>query len=69
MAGPVDIYGRGALPLVKRLRHPTILGDDIIRIVDLINLPFVKHLFQPFGDHLAPGFQLVSWLTWEADRP
>ena len=54
------------LPLLRRLRHPTILGDDVIRIVDLINLPFDKHLFRPFGDHVAPGFQLVSWLTWEA---
>jgi hypothetical protein len=64
--GPLAFTVVALLPLFKRLRHPTILGDDVIRIVDLINLPFDKHLFQPFGDHLAPGFQLVSWLTWEA---
>ena len=64
--GPLAFTVVALLPLVKRLRHPTILGDDVIRIVDLINLPFDKHLLKPFGDHLAPGFQLVSWLTWEA---
>jgi hypothetical protein len=53
-------------PVIKRLRHPTILGDDVTRIVDLSNLPFGKFLFLPFGDHVAPGFQLVSWITWKA---
>ena len=53
------------LPLIRRLRHPTILGDDVIRIVDLIDLSFVDHLFRPFGNHVAPGFQFVSWVTWE----
>ena len=63
--GPLAFAVVALAPLLKRLRHPTILGDDVIRIVDLINLPFDKHLFRPFGDHVAPGFQLVSWLTWE----
>ncbi len=53
------------LPVLTRLRHPTLLGDDITRVVDLIKFPFLKHLLMPYGDHSAPLFQLVSWLSWE----
>ncbi len=53
------------VPLVQRVRHPTILGDDIIRIVDLIRLPFRELIFLPFAEHVAPLFQLVSWVTWQ----
>ncbi len=53
------------LPVLKRLRHPTLLGDDITRVVDLIKFPFLTHLLMPYGDHSAPLFQLVSSLTWE----
>ena len=53
------------LPLIRRLRHPTILGDDVTRIVDLVKFPFREHLFLPFAEHIAPLFQLVSWVTWE----
>ncbi len=54
-----------SLPLIRRLRHPTILGDDVTRIVDLVKFPFREHLFLPFAEHIAPLFQLVSWVTWE----
>ena len=53
------------LPVIRRLAHPTILGDDITRIVDLVKYPFREHLFLPFAEHIAPLFQLVSWVTWE----
>ena len=29
------------------------------------NIPFREHLFLPFAEHIAPLFQLVSWVTWE----
>ena len=54
------------IPIFRRLRHPTILGDDITRIVDVVKYPFREHLFLPFAEHIAPLFQLVTWLTWEA---
>ena len=53
------------LPLIRRLRSPTILGDDVTRIVDLAKFPFREHLFLPFAEHIAPLFQLVSSVTWE----
>ena len=54
-----------SLPLIRRLRSPTILGDDVTRIVDLAKFPFREHLFLPFAEHIAPLFQLVSSATWE----
>ncbi|WP_206108233.1 hypothetical protein [Paludisphaera soli] len=62
---PVIFVLVAMLPVLRRLRHPTLLGDDITRVVDLINFPFLTHLLRPYGDHSAPLFQLVSSLTWE----
>jgi hypothetical protein len=56
-------------PVIKRLRQPTILGDDVARLVDLIEHPFHELIFLPFGEHVAPLFQLVSWLVWRAIGP
>jgi hypothetical protein len=53
------------VPVLRRLRHPTILGDDITRVVDLTRFSFGEHLFRPFDEHIAPFFQLVSWLAWQ----
>jgi len=53
------------LPALRRLAHPTLLGDDITRLVHLERFSFAAHLFQPFSNHVAPFFQLVSWLTWQ----
>ena len=54
------------VPLLRRLRHPTLQGDDITRLVDLIEQPFRDLIFLPFAEHVAPLFQLVSSVTWEA---
>ncbi|MEI7920291.1 MAG: hypothetical protein WCJ40_00100 [Planctomycetota bacterium] len=43
-----------------RLMKPTILGDDVIRIVDARTLPFKQQLFRPFSEHIAPGFELAT---------
>ena len=53
------------VPVIRRLFHPTILGDDVTRIVDLVQFPFREPLFLPFAEHVAPLFQLVSRATWE----
>ena len=63
---PLFFAAAVALPLIRRLRHPTILGDDVTRLVDLIEQPICDLIFLPFAEHVAPLFQLVSWLTWEA---
>jgi hypothetical protein len=52
-------------PLFVRIRQPTILGDDVVRIADLIRFPFRELVFLPFSEHVAPCFQLVSWLVWQ----
>ena len=64
-AAPLLFVMITAIPMLKRLGSPTILGDDVIRIVDLIKLPFREHLFLHFAEHIAPLFQLVSWSTWQ----
>lgn len=48
-----------------RLRTPNIVLDDVPRIVQLQTVPLRARLFQPFNEHLAPWFQVVSTLTWE----
>ena len=53
------------VPLWRRLRHPTLQGDDLIRLVDLIEQPCRELLFLPLAEHVAPLFQLVSWITWQ----
>jgi hypothetical protein len=54
------------LPAIRRIRHPTLLGDDVIRLVDLIEHPLCELLSQPFSEHVAPVFNFVSWTTWQA---
>ena len=44
----------------RRLTKPTILGDDVIRLVDARTLPLMKQLFRPFSEHVAPGFELAT---------
>jgi hypothetical protein len=53
-------------PVIARIRRPTLLGDDVQRLVELIELPLGKLLVRPFNEHLAPLFDFVSWLTWQA---
>ena len=44
----------------RRLTKPTILGDDVIRLVDARTLTLMKQLFRPFSEHVAPGFELAT---------
>jgi hypothetical protein len=53
-------------PVIARIRRPTLLSDDITRVVELIEQPLSKLLVRPFNEHLAPLFDFVSWSTWQA---
>lgn len=53
-------------PVIARIRQPTLLGDDITRVVELIEQPIQALLFRPFNEHFAPLFDFVSWLVWQA---
>jgi hypothetical protein len=52
-------------PHVARLRHPSIYGDDVMRVWMLQTSPLAEQLFRPFNEHMAPVFDTVSWVTWQ----
>jgi hypothetical protein len=54
------------VPHLSRIRHPSIYSDDIARIGDLQARPLHRLLFRPFNEHMAPFFETVSWVTWQA---
>lgn len=44
----------------RRLVQYSILGDDVIRIVDAKTLDLKNQLFRPFSEHVAPGFEFIT---------
>ena len=53
-------------PHLGSTRSPSLFDDDLIRVGALRRGVFPAALFQPFNEHLAPLFELVSWLGWWA---
>jgi hypothetical protein len=53
-------------PYVERLRSPSLYADDIDRVEQLRTLPLGVMLLRPFNEHLAPLFQGLTWLLWQA---
>ncbi len=52
------------VPHVSRLKSPSLYADDIVRVAQLQTEPLGELILAPFNEHLAPLFQLVSWLSW-----
>lgn len=60
------VIGLCLVPVGSRLRHPSLYSDDVVRIAQLRGASSLGSiLFAPFNEHMAPAFQLVSWLTWK----
>ncbi|MFO0907481.1 MAG: hypothetical protein U0794_03830 [Isosphaeraceae bacterium] len=53
-------------PLVPRLIRPSLYADDVPRLAQLQTQPLSALVLRPFNEHLAPCFELLSWLTWGA---
>ena len=53
-------------PQVESWRFPSLFDDDLTRVGALRRGDFPAALFRPFNEHLAPLFELVSWLAWWA---
>ena len=52
-------------PHALRLRHPSILTDDVLRLTDFQTTPLRRVLLKPFAEHVHPLFQLVNAACWE----
>src|SRR4051794_27093614 len=52
------------LPHAPRLREPSLVGDDIMRVEDLQTHTLPALWFRPFNEHMAPIFETVSWVAW-----
>lgn len=52
-------------PHALRLRHPSLLTDDVLRLTDFQTTPLRQVLLKPFAEHVHPLFQLVNAACWE----
>ena len=48
-----------------RLQHASLFSDDITRLASLRTMPIESTLFRPFNEHIAPLFEMASWVTWK----
>ena len=65
-AAPWVVVGLCLAGHLGRLRFPSLYYDDLDRIRELQTTPLGAILLRPFNEHVAPFFQVVSWVTWQA---
>ena len=54
------------LPHFSRVVDASLYADDVNRIFELQTRPLGELMFRPFNEHMAPFFETVSWVTWQA---
>jgi hypothetical protein len=54
------------IPHFSRIMDFSLYSDDASRILDLQTRPLGALLFRPFNEHMAPFFEMISWITWQA---
>src|SRR6516162_9940815 len=52
-------------PHIGRLLEPSLFSDDVTRIAELQTTPLSSLILRPFNEHVAPLFDVVSWVTWQ----
>ncbi len=55
-----------AWPYVRWMDAPSLHDDDFDRVGGLRRSTLAESLFRPFNEHMAPLFEVVSWLSWQA---
>ena len=53
-----------AWPYAHWWAHPSLFDDDFLRVGSLRRSDLSEALFRPFNEHMAPLFEVVSWLAW-----
>jgi hypothetical protein len=59
------LIGLWVYPHFLRLRTPSLYSDDIVRIAQVRTMPLSVMLVRPFNEHMAPLFELTTWVTWQ----
>jgi hypothetical protein len=52
------------VPHLRWLSYPSLFDDDFLRVASLQHSTLGQALFRPFNEHMAPLFEVVSWLAW-----
>jgi hypothetical protein len=64
MACGVAFAATCGLPYLRWWAHPSLFDDDFLRVGSLRRSTLGEALFRPFNEHMAPLFEVVTWLAW-----
>ena len=53
-------------PYASRLAWASLYVDDLVRVGFRQTETLRQSLFRPFNEHIAPLFEVVSWIAWQA---
>lgn len=53
------------IPYLRWMAYPSLFDDDFLRVGSLRRTSLVEALFRPFNEHMAPLFEIVTWLAWQ----